>query len=292
MRRHLFPRSGTSAGTARGVIPGAVVLITGAARGMGELYARAAQAQGARAIAIWDRDEPAARRVAEELDGPECTVRAFIVDLASLTDIRRGVAEVRAQLGSVDVLVNNAGIVTGRPFWEHDAERDIRGTLEVNTLAPMWLTRELLPEMRADASRPKRILNIASAAGTLANPNMSVYAASKWALIGWSESLRLELERDGAPHLAVTTFCPSYVSTGMFAGARGPLLTPIMRPGVAARAAWTGMLRGTPVVMKPWTVKLAMALRGVLPTRLWDRIAGRIFHVYSSMDRFTGRAPR
>jgi short-subunit dehydrogenase len=118
---------------------------------------------------------------------------------------------------------------------------------------------------------------------------MSVYAASKWAMIGWSESLRLELARDGHAHIAVTTFCPSYISTGMFEGARGPLLTPIMTPARAARAAWEGMLAGRPLVSKPWTVKLAMALRGVLPTRVWDLIADRVFHVYSSMDRFTGR---
>ncbi|MBN9612755.1 MAG: SDR family NAD(P)-dependent oxidoreductase, partial [Actinobacteria bacterium] len=188
-----------------------------------------------------------------------------------------------------DILINNAGIVRGALFWEHDPERDIELTMQINTLAPMWLTREVLPTMIADGSRPKRILNIASAAGTLANPRMSVYAASKWAMIGWSESLRLELVRAGHGHVAVTTFCPSYISTGMFAGARGPLLTPIMRPGDAVRAAWRGMLAGNPIVSKPWTVKLARALRGVLPTRACDAIADRVFHVYSSMDRFTGR---
>lgn len=161
--------------------------------------------------------------------------------------------------------------------------------MRVNSLAPMWLAREILPAMIADRSRPKRVLNIASAAGTLANPRMSVYAASKWAMIGWSESLRLELDREGHDHIAVTTFCPSYISTGMFEGARGPLLTPIMTPARATRAAWRGMIRGQAMVTKPWTVKLAMALRGVLPTRVWDAIADRVFHVYSSMDRFTGR---
>ena len=122
-------------------------------------------------------------------------------------------------------------------------------TLRVNTLAPMWLTRALLPGMIADRSRPKRILNVASAAGTLANPNMSVYAASKWALVGWSDSVRLELERAGHRHVKVTTFCPSYVSTGMFAGARGPLLTPIMTPERAGAAAWHGMLAGKPLLL-------------------------------------------
>lgn len=273
-------------------VSGATVLVTGAARGMGELYARRAAAEGAAALALWDVDEPALAALAAALERPGLTIATIAADISRLDEVRAGMARTVAEVGSPDILINNAGVVRGAPFWEHTAERDIEGTMRVNTLAPMWLTREVLPAMMADTARPKRILNVASAAGTLANPNMSVYAASKWAMIGWSESLRLELVRGGARHVAVTTFCPSYVSTGMFAGARGPLLTPIMTPGRAVDAAWRGMRAGRAVVMKPWTVKLAMALRGVLPTRAWDLIADRVFHVYSSMDRFTGRPGR
>lgn len=275
------------------VIPGSVVLITGAARGMGELYARRAAREGAAAIALWDVDEGRAEALATELmragRSRGMRARAYAVDISDREAVREAAQRTRDELGDPDIVINNAGIVRGALFWEHDPERDIEATMRVNALAPMWLTRELLPAMMADPARPKRILNIASAAGTLANPRMSVYAASKWAMIGWSESLRLELAREGHRHIAVTTFCPSYISTGMFAGARGPLLTPIMRPSQAVRAAWRGMLAGKPIVSKPWTVKLAMALRGVLPTRAWDAIADRVFHVYSSMDRFTGR---
>ncbi|KAA9155988.1 SDR family NAD(P)-dependent oxidoreductase [Microbacterium lushaniae] len=271
-------------------VSGSVVLITGGARGMGALYARRAVAAGARAIALWDIDAEAATALAQDLSRSGTDVRPYRVDVSQLADIRTAAAAVRADLGSPDILINNAGIVRGAPFWEHDPVRDIEATLRINALAAMWVTRELLPDMMADASRPKRILNIASAAGTLANPNMSVYAASKWAMIGWSDSLRLELAKDGHRHIAVTTYCPSYVSTGMFEGARGPLLTPIMTPQQATRAAWNGMLRGAPIVMRPWTVKLAMAVRGVLPTRAWDLVADKVFGVYSSMDHFTGRA--
>jgi len=270
-------------------ITDALVLITGAARGMGELYARRAVAAHARAVALWDVDEDAANALAADLSRSGVGVRAYRVDISNREDIEAGLARVRVDFGDPDVLINNAGIVRGAPFWEHDPVRDIEATMRVNALAAMLLTRDVLPAMIADRARPKRILNIASAAGTLANPNMSVYAASKWAMIGWSESMRLELSAHGHDHIAVTTFCPSYISTGMFAGARGPLLTPIMTPRAATAAAWKGMLRGTPIVMRPWTVKLAAALRGVLPTRTWDAVAGRVFHVYSSMDEFTGR---
>ncbi|WP_224763543.1 SDR family NAD(P)-dependent oxidoreductase [Salinibacterium sp. ZJ70] len=271
------------------VLAGATVLITGAARGMGAIYARKAADGGAAGIALWDVDEKLASELAAELTRPGLRIEVFPVDVSQLDAIRAGVAATREKLGPVDILINNAGIVRGVPFWQHDVERDIELTMRINTLGPMWLTREVLPDMMSSPARPKRILNIASAAGTLPNPNMSVYAASKWAMIGWSESIRLELSRMGYPHVKVTTFCPSYVSTGMFEGARGPLLTPIMTPDQAASAAWKGMLRGTPMVLRPWTVKLAMALRGLLPTRWWDGAAAKVFHVYSSMDAFVGR---
>lgn len=269
----------------------AVVLITGAARGMGELYARRAVHAGARAIALWDIDKAAVTALSADLSRSGVDVRPYRVDVSTLADIQRGIHAVRTDLGSPHILINNAGIVRGAPFWEHDPSRDIEATLRINTLAAMWLTREVLPDMIADRTREHRILNIASAAGTLANPNMSVYAASKWAMIGWSDSVRLELVQHGHGHIRVTTFCPSYVSTGMFEGARGPLLTPIMTPRAATKAAWTGMVHGTPIVSKPWTVKFAMAVRGVLPTPVWDVIADRVFRVYSSMDHFIGRPP-
>lgn len=268
--------------------PGSVVVVTGAGMGMGELYSRLAAETGAAGVALWDVNKREAERVAKDLTDLGVRAVVYAVDVSDRKAVAAAAEKTLADFGRVDVLINNAGIVRGKRFWEHDPERDIELTMQINTLAPMWVTRAFLPEMMR-VGRRARILNIASAAGTLANPGMSVYAASKWAMIGWSESLRLELAKDKHPEITVTTFCPSYISTGMFEGARGPLLTPIMKPKVAVQAAWNGMMAGKPMVTKPWTVKLAMALRGVLPTRVWDAIADRVFHVYSSMDNFTGR---
>ncbi|RMB59876.1 SDR family NAD(P)-dependent oxidoreductase [Tessaracoccus antarcticus] len=273
----------------RDVLAGATVVITGAARGMGAIYARRAVREGASAVALWDVDEALAAELAEELGTSRCRVVACGVDLDSAAQIAAMAQRTRDELGCPSIVINNAGIVRAGQFADQDPSRDIEQTMSINALAPMLVTREFLPGMIADRSRHHRILNIASAAGTLANPNMSVYAASKWAVIGWSESLRLELVRSGNDHVAVTTFCPSFVSTGMFAGARGPLLTPIMTPDSASDAAWRGMVAGRPMVLKPWTVKLGMAFRGVLPTPAWDIVADKVFHVYSSMDHFTGR---
>lgn len=90
-------------------------------------------------------------------------------------------------------------------------------------------------------------------------------------------------------NVKVTTVCPSYISTGMFEGARGPLLTPIMTPEYIVERVWRAMLAGKPLLMRPWTVGLSKALRGTLPLPVWDAVAGTVFGVYRSMNRWVGR---
>ena len=153
----------------------------------------------------------------------------------------------------------------------------------------MYIAREFLPGMISNAYRPARIVNVASAAGTLANPRMAVYAASKAALIGWSDSLRLELEQSDHGNVKVTTVTPSYIATGMFAGARGPALAPVLDPEYVVDRVWRAMLEGRPLLELPRSVRLSRALRAVLPTRVFDRVVGDGFGVYRSMERFTGR---
>jgi all-trans-retinol dehydrogenase (NAD+) len=273
-------------------VAGARVLITGAAMGMGRLYAERAVAEGATDVILWDRDAAALAGTAAELSGRAgagTRVASYVVDISDLGAIAQTAQRVRVEVGNPDIVINNAGIVRGKYFWEHDNGDDTRPTMQINAMAPMYITREFLPAMIDNAYREARIVNIASAAGTLSNPRMSVYAASKAAVIGWSDSLRLELVQQDHGNVKVTTVCPSYISTGMFAGARGPLLTPVMTPEYVVDRVWKAMLRGTPMVMLPWTVGLSKALRGVLPLPAWDAVAGTLFGVYRSMEKFTGR---
>lgn len=274
-------------------VQGAKVLITGAAGGMGRMYAERAVTEHAASVTLWDRDAPALARTADELGARSrgrTAVTSYVVDVGDLGAIAKTAQRVRREVGNPDVLINNAGIVRGnRYFWETDNGEDTRPTMQVNALAPMYITREFIPGMIADAYRASRIVNIASAAGTLANPRMAVYAASKAALIGWSDSLRLELEQADHTNVKVTTVTPSYVSTGMFAGARGPVLTPVLDPEVVVDRVWRAMLAGTPLVELPWSVGLSRALRGLLPTRVFDRLVGERLGIYRSMERFTGR---
>src|SRR5581483_7188584 len=134
---------------------------------------------------------------------------------------------VRDEVGDVHILFNNAGIVRGNGyFWENQA-RDVEQTMEINAIAPMRVAREFLPAMVA-SDEECRVVNIASSAGLNAVPRLAAYCGSKWAAVGWSDSVRLELEQAGHHHVRVTTVCPTYINTGMFEGAKGIFLTPML----------------------------------------------------------------
>ena len=272
-------------------VAGKVVLVTGGAMGMGRLYATHAVAEGAAAVVLWDLDHDALEATRAELAAQGGRVLAHVVDVSSPPAVMEAAARVRAEAGDPDIVVNNAGVVRSKPFWEHDPVADIEFVVRINVLGVMHVARAFLPAMIANG-REARVLNVASASGLLSVPRMSVYTASKWAVIGWSDSLRLELQRAGHGHVKVTTLIPSYIKTGMFAGARAPLLTPLLEPGDVVDKAWAAMKAGKPRLFLPWTVALSHALRGLLPLPAWDWLAGRVFKVYSSMDAFTGRAPR
>ncbi len=279
-------------------VAGTRVLITGAAMGMGRLYAERAVAEGADTVILWDINEAALAETAEALRASadifgsgNTIIVPMMVDISDRKQIELAAELVRTEHGGVDILINNAGVVKGALFWEHDNERDTEFTMRINTLAPMYLTREFLPGM-ISGGRPSRIVNIASAAGTLSNPRMSVYAASKWALIGWSDSVRLELAQEGIRHINVTTVCPSYIATGMFEGVKGPLMTPIMQPDYVVNRVWKAMKAGKGMLMLPWTVTMSKVLKGILPQRAFDVVADKVFGVYNTMEHFTGRVPK
>jgi len=270
-------------------VAGKKLLITGAAMGMGKIYAELAVQEGAAAVVLWDINEPALNATAAELKAKGGKVYTYTVDVSKLEAITDAAAKVKQDVGSIDILFNNAGVVRGKYFWDHDNVRDTWFTMSINALAPMYIAREFIQAMLANTGGESRIINVASAAGTVSNPRMSVYCASKWSAIGWSDSLRLELEQAGHAHVKVTTVCPSYISTGMFEGAKGPLLTPLMTPEYVVERVWKAMKKGKPMLMMPWTVKLGAICKGLLPLRLWDWVADHIFGIYKTMEEFKGR---
>ena len=125
----------------------------------------------------------------------------------------------------------------------------------MNLLGPVILTHAFLPDLidRPDA----HLVNIASLAGVRRrSPGASTYGSSKWGVIGFSESIELELAEQGNTHVHVTTVCPGVVSTGLFDGARPLRLTRILTPDDVAEAVVTGVLHNRSYVRTPWLVKV------------------------------------
>src|SRR3954462_9684660 len=150
-------------------VRGASVLITGAAMGMGRLYAERAVSEGASSVVLWDRDAHTLAQTVAALGSSSrgrTRIHSYVVDVSDLGAIAKAAQKVRKEVGNPDVLINNAGVVRGNGyFWETDNGDDTRITMQVNALAPMYITREFLPGMVARAYRASRIVNIASAAG-------------------------------------------------------------------------------------------------------------------------------
>ncbi|MFB3082093.1 MAG: SDR family NAD(P)-dependent oxidoreductase [Gammaproteobacteria bacterium] len=265
-------------------VAGKTMLVTGGNRGMGKLFCEHGIAEGAKVI-IWATNDQTMKETAEELTRRGGEVHTYKVDVSDREAIAKAAANVLKEHGTVDILFNNAGIVVSSYFWEHTND-EIERTMRINSEAMMYICRAFLPGMMEKGAG--RIVNMASAAGLLSNPKMSVYCASKWAVNGWSDSLRLELEEKGYDNICVTTVTPGYVNTGMFEGVKAPLMTPILEPGPFVQKVWGSMKKGKVVVRSPLTVYLVAMMKGILPIRLFDFIFGRIFGVYKSMDEFKG----
>ncbi len=265
-------------------IKGSTVLVTGGASGIGKLMGEACLYKGARRLIIWDVNTEALTQTVRELKGKGHQVHAYQVDVSDIQDVESAAYTVLEDIGPVDILFNNAGIVVGKDFADHTHE-DIKRTIDINVGGVMHVALEFLPEMLR--RKTGHIINISSASGILPNPKMSVYASSKWAVLGWSESLRLEMERSETG-VKVTTVTPSYINTGMFDGVKAPLLTPLLSPDTIVKQIMKAVEKDDIILRSPWIVNYLPLLRGILPTRIFDRVADS-FGVYSSMKEFKGK---
>jgi NADP-dependent 3-hydroxy acid dehydrogenase YdfG len=184
---------------------GRVAVVTGASSGIGEATARALAADGYR-VALLARRVDRLTTLADELDNGSIAVTADVTDRDSLVAAAHRVQD---ELGGADVLVNNAGVMLLGPF-DTDQREDYRQMVEVNLLGTIAATEVFLDQLKRDAQdRGGDIVNISSVAGRTARAGNGVYAATKWGLNGWSESLRQEL----LPDVRVTLIEPGVVAT-------------------------------------------------------------------------------
>jgi short-subunit dehydrogenase len=260
------------------------VLITGGASGIGKIMGRMALEKGASSLMIWDINPQNISTAVKELS-LYGKVKGYIVDVSKNELVTEGYNKIVNEYGPVDILINCAGIVTGNKTFDQMSPEEMVRTMNINTLAPMFVTRVMLPDM---ISRNRgHICNIASAGGMLSNPKMSVYAASKWAAIGWSDSVRIELqEMKSSVH--VTTVAPYYINTGMFNGVKSRII-PILKPEYVAKRIIRAIERNKSFRGIPFGFHFIRFWQFLLPTRLFDWFFGELMGIYHAMDDFKGR---
>lgn len=262
------------------ILKGKKVLITGGASGIGKIMGHISLERGAELV-IWDIDSTAIEAAKKEFSGLG-NVTGYTVDVSDAEEIKAAAARVISEHGKIDILINNAGIVVGKFFHEHSRD-DILKTMEINANAPMLVTMEFLPGMLERNSG--HVCNIASSAGLISNPKMSVYVGSKWAVTGWSDSLRIEMKKLGKK-VGVTTVTPYYINTGMFDGVKS--LIPILNPEKAAGKIIRGIERNSVYVSMPWNVNFVRFFQAIFPVSFFDWFVGGVLGVYKGMDEFKG----
>ena len=264
-------------------VKGNTVLITGACSGIGKIMARICLEKGARQVIIWDINEQAIAATVKELSC-KGIVRGFKADISDPGSVDAACAATRAACGEVDILINNAGIITNNRTFAEQTDRDIIRTIDINTKGAMFVTLRFIRGMKARGRG--HICNITSSAGMLALPRMALYASSKWASIGWSESLRIELSKEKSP-VRVTTVAPYFINTGMFDGIRS--FFKVQDPEVVARKAIKAMERDKCYKGIPFSEHFIRLMQGIFPQRLFDFVFGDVCGLYTVMNHFTGR---
>ncbi|HEY3190943.1 MAG TPA: SDR family oxidoreductase [Solirubrobacteraceae bacterium] len=252
--------------TSASTLEGRVVAITGGARGIGLATARALHARGAR-VAIGDLDGDAAAAAAAALgDG----VPGLALDVSDPDSFARFVEAVERDLGPLDVLVNNAGIMPIGPFLD-ETHATARRVMEVNVLGCITGMKLALPGMLGRGRG--HVLNVASVAGKAPAPGGATYCASKAAIVMLTETARVEYAGRG---VSFTCVMPSFTATELIAGTKGTRFVPTAQPHDVAEAIAQAVEQPRPDVYVPASVGRIVRFNQLAGRRLRDSIARRL----------------
>jgi NAD(P)-dependent dehydrogenase (short-subunit alcohol dehydrogenase family) len=265
-------------------LAGRTVIVTGGARGLGLALAREFGAAGARLVLL-ARTESELIRAQQDLRNRGVSTDVYTCDVASPVAVTGTIERIARDIGRIDVLVNNAGVIQMMPF-EHATDADFKASLDTHFWGPLHLVRACLPRMPADG----RIVNISSIGGRVAVPHLLPYSVGKFALSALSDGLQAELAKRG---IRVTTVTPNLMRTGShrnvvvrgqhraeaqwFAVAGATSLTS-MQVQRAARQIVAACSAGRPRLTPGWqarTLELANVLVPNAVARIMAAVAGK-----------------
>ncbi|KAF7706214.1 epidermal retinol dehydrogenase 2 [Silurus meridionalis] len=267
-------------------VAGEVVLLTGAGSGLGRIMAQEFARLGARLV-LWDIDEAGnleTARLVQEAHGARA--HTYTCDCSSREEVYKVADKVKREVGDVNILVNNAGVVTGKKFLQSSDT-----LMEVNSMAHFWTCKAFLPAMIA--ANHGHVVSIASSAGLIGVSGLADYCASKFAAVGFAESIGLEMLAMGCDGVKTTIVCPFFINTGMFEGAntKWPRLMPILEPNYVCRKIVDAVQRDQVYVYLPRSIYVIIALKNLLPVKV-GVLLGEYMGAFDFMAKFKGHGKK
>ncbi|XP_008831293.1 epidermal retinol dehydrogenase 2 [Nannospalax galili] len=267
-------------------VAGEIVLITGAGSGLGRLLALQFARLGS-VLVLWDVNKETNEetlRMAQEAGATR--VHAYPCDCSRKEEVYRVADQVKREVGDVSILINNAGIVTGKKFLDCPDEL-MEKSLDVNFKAHLWTYKAFLPTMIAN--NHGHLVCISSSAGLIGINGLADYCASKSAAFGFAESIFMETFAQKRKGIKTTIVCPFFIKTGMFEGCttKCPTVLPILDLEYAARKIVDAILQEQTYLYMPSSLYFLVFLKSFLPIKTRMLIADYmgIIHI---MDSFTG----
>ncbi|XP_075060325.1 17-beta-hydroxysteroid dehydrogenase 13-like isoform X2 [Mixophyes fleayi] len=248
-------------------VSGDIVLITGSGHGIGRLTALKFAALQSILI-LWDINKEEVEETAEQCRKLGAIAYAYVVDCSKRNEIYAAAEKVKSNIGDVDILINNAGVVFGVEFLELQ-DHQIEKTFEVNILAHFWITKSFLPAMMK--KNRGHIATVASVCGHVGLTYLVDYCASKFGAVGFHTCMTEELAALGKDGIKTSCLCPVFVNTG-FVQSPSTRLWPVLKPEDVAQCFVDGILTNKKMIFVPPSVKSYLLLSNFLPQRVISRL--------------------
>ncbi|XP_045417001.1 epidermal retinol dehydrogenase 2 isoform X1 [Lemur catta] len=268
-------------------VVGEVVLITGAGRGLGRLLALQFARLGS-VLVLWDVNKEGNEETSKMAREAGATrVHAYTCDCSQREEVYRVADQVKKEIGDISILINNAGIVTGKKFLDCPDEL-MEKSFDVNFKAHLWTYKAFLPAMIANDHG--HLVCISSSAGLVGVNGLADYCASKFAAFGFAESVFIETFAQKQKGIKTTIVCPFFINTGMFEGCTTgcPSLLPILDPEYVVRKIVDAILQEQLYLYIPKFLYFIMFLRSFLPVKMGLLLADYL-GVFLAMDGFKGQ---
>lgn len=265
-------------------------IITGGAMGIGFATAKRLVKENC-TVTIWDINEEALKQAKAELEKINGKVFTHVCNVTDKNRIKELSATAYKEMGSVDVLINNAGYVKGGGILDQPAEI-WDATININLNALIYTIQAFLPKMYE--RNFGHIVNISSAAGTIGVPALAVYCATKWGVWGLTESLRFEAYNNNKTGVKYSSIHPGYIASGMFEGAKlgfpGSLIVPLVKDHdvIAKAIVESALKRGKYSPKRPATLNLNLRLRALFTDKIFQKLL-ILMGVPQSMSSWKGR---